>query len=221
MTDTNRFSMDELKEKAQQLVRTGQDVRLKLHELTVQALAQRDLAEQEVREVLAAITEGVSLGANERAQEMRAALSDALRGVDDALGHAAEAMHLALDEAGGKVHEFAEQDVRQGLSELKNLEAMFLETVTQVAQGASGVVREEMSTLVEHARRTGTGAGDRVRAVAEDLGNRLRASAHEATDAGKRAAREIGLRVAALASQKLSDAAAKIEAKAQALKQDK
>jgi hypothetical protein len=78
-----------------------------------------------------------------------------------------------------------------------------------------------MSAMVEHARRTGTGAGDRVRSVAEDLGNRLRATAHEAGDAGKRAAIQIGTRVASLASRKLTEIAAKIDEKAQALKQDK
>jgi predicted urease superfamily metal-dependent hydrolase len=95
---------------------------------------------------------------------------------------------------------------------------MFLETVSHVAQEATGLVRQEMTALAEHARRTGTGTGERVREVAEEFGSRLRATAQQASDAGLHAAREIGSRVALLASRKLAEAAEKIEQKAQALK---
>ncbi|MEZ0245044.1 MAG: DUF6781 family protein [Methylophilaceae bacterium] len=219
MNDDTEFSLDVIKDKARNLLRSGESVRDKLHELTVEALTQRQLAEQEIREVLGAITEGVSLGAAERAEEVRSALGSALRGVDDALGHAAEAMQLALDEVSDQTQDFAEQDLRKGLGDLKKLEDMFLETVSHVAQEATGLVRQEMTALAEHARRTGTGTGERVKEVAEDFGNRLRATAQQASDAGIHAAREIGSRVALLASRKLVDVAEKIEQKAQALKE--
>ena len=219
MNDDTEFSLDVIKDKARNLLRSGESVREKLHELTVEALTQRQLAEQEIREVLGAITEGVSLGAAERAEEVRTALGGALRGVDDALGHAAEAMQLALDEVSDQAQDFAEQDLRKGLGDLKKLEDMFLETFSHVAQEATGLVRQEMTALAEHARRTGTGTGERVKDVAEDLGNRLRATAQQASDAGIHAAREIGSRVALLASRKLVEVAEKIEQKAQALKE--
>lgn len=219
MNDESKFSLEELKAAAQELLRSGQDVRAKLHDLTVRALTQRQLAEQEIKEVLGAITEGVSRGASERTEEVRAALNEALRGMDDALGHAAEAMHLALGEVSSHAHDFVEQDIKQGLSELRRLEEMFLDSVSRAAQGTSGLVKEEMAALAEHARRAGTGTGERVKAVAEDLGNRLRSTAHEAGDAGKRAAREVGSRVASLASSKLAEIAARLGEKAEQLKQ--
>ncbi len=220
MSEQKTFSLEDIKSAAQRLVSAGQDVREKLQALTTEALTQRQLAEQEIREVLAAITEGISLGADAHAEALRTSLSDALKGMDDALGHAAEAMQLALGEAASHVQEFADQDVRQGVSELKNLEEMFLDTVSTVSQGASTLVKQEMAALVEHGRRTGTGTGERVRGVAEDLGNKVRATVQEAKVAGERAAREVGSRVALLASRKLSEIAAKIEAKAQSLKND-
>jgi hypothetical protein len=55
--------------------------------------------------------------------------------------------------------------------------------------------------------------------VVEDLGNRLRATAQQAGDAGKNAAREVGARVATLASRKLSEISARIADKAEQLKQ--
>lgn len=218
MNDEQRFSLDEIKEKARDLLRSGENVREKLHDLTVEALTQRQLAEQEIREVLGAITEGIRLGATERTEEVRAALGNALGGMDEALENAAEAMQLALGEVSTHAQEFAEQDLRQSLSDLKKLEDMFLETVSHVAQEATGLVRQEMTALAEHARRTGTGTGERVREVAEEFGSRLRATAQQASDAGLHAAREIGSRVALLASRKLVGIAEKIEQKAQALK---
>lgn len=220
MSETTGFSVEEFKNAARELVRAGKDVREKLHELTVRALTQRQLAEQEIREVLDAITEGVSLGAAERTEEVRAALGDALNGMDDALSHAAEAMQLALGEASSHAQDFAEQDIKQSISELKQLEEMLLDTVTRVSKGASGLVQQEMNALVEHARLAGTGTGERVKLVAEDLGNRLRATAQQASQAGMHAAREIGSRVATLASRKLAEAAERLQQKAQSLKQD-
>lgn len=219
MSDESGFSMEQIKDEAQGLLRNGENIRQRLYDLTVRALTQRQLAEQEIREVLGAITEGVSLGAAQRTEEVRNAIADALHGMDDALGHAAEAMQLAWGELSSHAQAFAEQDLRQGLSELRHLETLFLETVSRVAAGAGGVVREEMNALVGHARRMGTGTGERVRAVAEALANRLRATAHQAGDASKQAAREVGSRVALLASRKLTEIAQRIERKAHALKQ--
>lgn len=220
MTEESGFSLDEFRHAAKELVRSGADVRERLKDLTVKALTQRKLAEQEVREVLNAITEGVRLGATDRTEEVRAALSSALHGMDDALNHAAEAMQLAMGEMASHGQEYAESDMKQSLNELKMLEEMLLDTLSRAAEGASGLVRDEMTALVEHSRRTGTGTGERVRAVVEDLTNRLRATVHQASHSGKEAAKEVGVRMATLASQKLMDIAGKLDQKAQALKQD-
>ncbi len=48
MSETAGFSVDEVKNAARELVRVGKDVREKLHELTVRALTQRQLAEQQL-----------------------------------------------------------------------------------------------------------------------------------------------------------------------------
>lgn len=221
MSDENKLSLEQIKNAAHDLVSGGKDVRATLHKLTARALTQGQLAEQEIREVLGAITEGVSLGASERAEEVRSSLREALHGVDDALANAAEAMQLALGKAGANAKDFVEQDLKQGLDDLKKLEQMFLETLTRVAEGTSGLVKQELAALVEHARRAGTGTDARVKLVSEELANRLRATAHEASDTGRRAAREIGARVAATASGKLADIAEKLKRKAEALQQNK
>src|SRR5262245_57890995 len=119
MSDMPKLSLDEIRAAAMRLVQAGGNIREKLRELTVQALTQGELAEREIRDVLAAITEGVSLGAQQRVNEVRHAVSDALQGMDDALTHAAEAMQLAIKEAASEVREFASNDLQQGLNDLK------------------------------------------------------------------------------------------------------
>ena len=153
------FSIEQIQERARQLLQSGDDIRDKLHQLTVEALTRRQLAEEEVREVLSAISEGVSAGAAERAEAVRTDLGEAMQGMDDALGHAAEAMQLAWGEVSGNAREFAEQDMKQCLADLKQLEAMFVETISRAGQGAGGLVRQEMTALAEHARHSGTGIG--------------------------------------------------------------
>lgn len=218
MNDAPKLTLDEIKAAASRLVQAGGEVRAKLHELTVQALTQRELAEREIREVLAAITEGISLGAEQRAVEVKSALADALHGMDDALTQAAEAMQLAIREMAADAREFGANDLQQGLSDLKKLEEMLLETIGRVAANANGLVKQEMTAIVEHGRRIGTDTGGRVRAVSDDLGNRVRSAVHDATDAGKQAAREVGARLAGISSRKLGEIAARLAEKAESLK---
>jgi hypothetical protein len=119
------------------------------------------------------------------------------------------------------VKSFHEQDLQQGLTDLKGLEAVFLEVVGRVAESANGLVKQEMAAVAEHGRRIGTDTGSRVKAVAEDLGQRIRTAAHGATDAGKVAAKDVAARVAVKASQKLGDIATRLADKAEQLKQHK
>jgi hypothetical protein len=219
MSDQSGFSIEDIKRAARDVMSSGPDLREKLHALTVEALTRRQLAEQEIREVLQAITEGVSLGAAERTEEVRGAIQDALKGIDDALGNAAEAMQQAWSETSSHAREFAEQDLQQGLEDLKKLEAIFLETIHRVGEGAGSLVRQEMLALGEQTRRVGTDTGARVLQLSEALRQRLRASARQAGIAGRQAALEAGSRVAELASRKLSGLAARIAAKAEQLKQ--
>lgn len=220
MSEESKLSLEELKNAASRLVAAGESVREKLNDLTVEALARRDLAEQEILEVLTAITEGVSLGAAERTEQVKSALTDALQGVDDALGHAAEAMQLTIGEVSSDLKAFNETELQQGLQELKRLEGLFIETVSKVASGASGLVQQEMAAIAEHGRRIGTDTGERVRKVTDDLAQRIRDAAQGAASSGKKAALEVSARVAEKAGYKLGELAARLTEKAREMRKD-
>lgn len=220
MSDTPLLSLEDIKVAASRLVEAGGDVREKLSDLTVRALAERDLAEQQIREVLSAITEGVSLGAAKRTDEVKTALADALHGVDDALTHAAEAMQLTIGEAASDIKAFSETEVQQGLAELKRLEGLFVETVSRVASGATGLVQQEMTAIAEHGRRIGTDTGERVRQVTDDLGNRASRAAQAVAESGKQAALEVGARIAEKAGFKLGEIAMRLTEKAREIRKN-
>lgn len=221
MNEMPKLTLDEMRAAAEKLVQAGGEVREKLRELTLRALTQGALAEDEIRAALSAIAEGVGQGAGQRAEAVKSALGDALQGMDDALSHAAEAMQLAIHEVASDVKQFREQDLQQGLNDLKGLEAMFLDVVGRVADGAGGLVKQEMNAVAEHGRRVGTDTGGRVKALAEDLRRRIRIAAHGVADAGKDAAKDVAARIATKASQKLGDVAARIGEKAEQLKPGK
>lgn len=221
MNELPKLTLDEIRSTAEKLVQAGGETREKLRELTLRALTQGELAEAEIRAVLGALVEGIGKGAGQRADAVKSALTDALGGMDDALSHAAEAMHLAISEVASDVKAFGEQDLQQGLKDIKGLEAVFLETVGRVADTAGGLVRQEMHAIAEHGRRIGTDTGGRVKAVADDLSQRVRAAAQGAAHAGRDAAKDVAARVADKASQKLTEIAHRLAEKAEQLKPGK
>jgi len=121
----------------------------------------------QVKDVVRAMTEGITLGAAERGGDTRHTLSQALAGLDEALMKSAEASRLALQELVSKAKELNDTEVKQVLTNLRRLEDDFLSTVSSAADSAERKIKTELHDLVTHARRTGTDTGAK---VAETLG---------------------------------------------------
>lgn len=176
------------------------DIRTRVRDLTLRGFQHRRLEMVEVREVVRAVAEGVSQGAEKRAGEVRQALAAAVSGLDDALAKSAQATHLALQELLSHGKDFTDQDLKHALEDLKITEQAFLDTLGQVADSASGKIRQELKDAIEHARRSGTDTGASVRTTLGELGNRLSSTLQEGKSAGQEARRTVSARLAALAS---------------------
>lgn len=176
------------------------DIRTKVRDLTLRALQTRRLEADGIREVMRAVAEGVSLGAEHRAGEVKQALAAALAGLDDAMAKAAQATHLALQELLSKSKDFSDQDLKRALDDLKITEQALLDTLGQVADAAGSKIRQELKDAVEHVRHSGTDTGASVKQTMNDLGNRLSATLQVSKAAGQVAAHTLGSRLAALAS---------------------
>lgn len=176
------------------------DIRTRVRDLTLRALQNRRLEADQIREVVRAVAQGVSLGAEHRAGEVKLALAAALSGLDDALAKAAQATRLALQELLAKSKDFTDQDLKSALDDLKITEQAFLDTLGQVADAASSKIRQELKDAVEHVRRSGTDTGASVKEALSELGNRISATLQVSKIAGQEAAHTLSSRLAALAS---------------------
>jgi hypothetical protein len=222
MADNNsHIPADTLKKAVSETVEQGQDIRARVRDLTLQALKTRHLNSTEIKGVIRTVAEGISLGAEKRAGEVRSALSEALGGLDDALRKSAEATSLALRQLTSQTKDFTDQELKQALEHLKTLEDDFLSTVGQVAEAAGARIKGELKDLVTHAQRVGTGTGSQVAATVNEFGHRVSISLKEGAAAGKDAAREVSVRLAALASGLLAGMADALREKTEKNKQAK
>lgn len=195
-----KLSTEEIKSAAVESVQQETDIRAKVRDLTLRAIQSRRLDAAGVKEVVRAVTEGISIGAEKRGGEIRMALSEAISGLDEALQKSAQATRLALQQLTSQSKDFTDHDLKQALDNLKKMEEDFLSTVSQVADGAGAKVKQELKDLAEHARRAGTDTGASIAATVNELGNRLSATLAGGKAAGQEAAHAFTARIAALAS---------------------
>lgn len=212
------LSPEEIKQAVSVSVERGVDIREQVRDLTLRALKTRKLSPDEIKPVIGAVTEGISLGAAKRAGEVKSALSEGLAGLDEALTKAAEATRLALQQLTAQARDFSESDLNWALVNLKRLEEEFLDTVGEAADSAAGRIKQEMKDLVAHARRAGTDTGAKVAETVSALGNKVSATLHEGKAAGKGAAHEMSARLASLASGIFAGMADALHEKAEKLK---
>lgn len=215
-TTPQDFSNESIKSTVAESVQQGTNIREKVRDLTLQALKARHLDPQEIRQVVHAMTEGISIGAEKRTTDMRNAMADALHGLDDALTKSAEAVRLALDQLTSKTKDFSDNELKQALVNLKKMEEDFLATVSQVADAAKPLVKQELNDLVGHAQRAGTDTGKMVAQIVREFTHRLGSSYVDTQMASLHAARELSVRFTQVASgflAGLADALRKDETK--------
>lgn len=205
--DPQELSGDRIRESASESVRKGDDIRARVHDLTLLALRSRRFDRREIREVVRAITEGVTLGAEQSRADLRKSLSEAFRGLDDALRKSSEAGQSALRQLVATGRDFSDQELKQALANMKKLEDDFLSTVSQVAEAASEKVRPELREVLASARRTGTETGKQVAGTMTEFAQRFSVASIDVTLAGLEAASEFGARFAQVASGVLAGVA--------------
>lgn len=205
----NDQSLDALRTDVAAAVEQDEGLRKQVRDLTLQALKEHSMDLGEVRRVAEAVTQGISLGLEHRKGELKNALSEAMAGLDEAVSKAAEASHLALRQLVSQGKEFGKSDLKQALEQLKNLEGAFLDTLSTVADSAGDKLRQEFKDFVLHARRAGTDTGGKISVMVEEFSNKVHATGGSGKLTTVAAARDVGGRVAEVASgffSALSDA---------------
>lgn len=182
----------EVKEATRTATERGESIRKDVRDITLKALSQGRLDTKKVTQVVRAVLEGASIGAEAKGDRVKGALTDAMAGIDEALAKSAEASKLAIEETAGHVKDFTSHDLKQAGDDLLTLEKLFFDTVHDVAKGTDATVKEALSDLVRHAQQSGTSVGktsaDAVTSLNQKLGNTLKdtasASAHATLEVG-------------------------------------
>ncbi|MDP2266801.1 MAG: hypothetical protein Q8J70_09645, partial [Thiobacillus sp.] len=139
------------------------DLRERVRDLTARALHERRMDLKELREIIGAITSGVGSGLVERGGEMKEGLKQAVSGLDDAVSSAAQKVSYTLREAADQGRAFKDNELKASLEQLRDLETQFVDTLKQTASQSSGKLKEELNTLSEHLKHSGTRTGEQVR----------------------------------------------------------
>lgn len=175
----NDFSDEGIKQAASAAVSGDKDIRERVRDLTLTAIKQRRMESGEVKNVVKALTEGITLGLDKRAHDSKQALAQAFAGLDAALMKSAEATHLALQQLTEHSNDFSKQDIKAALDNLKEVEQNFLSTVGEVASKSSARIKAEVDDLLTHTRRTGTDTGRQVSTTLAAFSQQIHGVAHD------------------------------------------
>ncbi len=150
-------------------VSSGEDVYQKVRDITLKALTEHELDEANIKAVVEAISKGMTQGLDTTEDVAKRSFEEAAEALDDALVSAAEATKLAVEEAASSVKAFSEQDIKRTIEDLKALEDLFLDTLTEAGKESSELVQNIVNNFVQHARHSGTAVGDRVQKLVDAL----------------------------------------------------
>ena len=159
------------------------DLRERVRELTARALHERRMALQDITEIVTAITSGVGSGLTARGGEMKEGLKQAVSGLDEAIGSAAQAASYTLREAATQGKAFKDNELKDSLEQLRDLETQIVDTLKQTAKQSGGKLKEELDYLGDHLKASGTRTGEQVRDALQQLANGVKTSS-EAGHAG-------------------------------------
>lgn len=197
-------SSDSIRQAAAESVKEGGDIRQRVRDLTLEALKTRHFDREGMREVVRAVSEGVSLGAEASGTGLREALVEGFRGMDQALTRSVEAGHAALRQLVATGRGISDHELKQALAGLKKVEEDFVATVSQVAESANERVRPELRELVRQATHAGTETGRQTAHVMGAFARRFAGASLELTLTGMELAGEFAVRFAQLAGGMLA-----------------
>ena len=194
MTNTEQVEQD-TQQAAEEALSNGEDLQQRVRDITLKALTERTLDTENIKAVIQAVSQGIVNAVGDNKQQMQQSFKQASKGMDDALSKSAEAAKLAAQEAIGKAHEFSENEFKQTLDQLENLESIFIDTISKTAEVASQASKETLETLASHLKTSGTDAGktatEALKTLSDDMAKLGKDSLSNSIDAGQKMRRQI------------------------------
>ena len=171
-----------------------QSIRERVKGLTSQVLQQGRVDPEAVRDIVRAVIGGTSATTAVSGAEARELFADAVRELDAALVKSAGAAHAALQQLAMRGKDFTDNDLKEALVSLRQLEQDYAAAASRIAEAMTGNLRREMMELAAHAQNVGVEASARVASMMGELAGGVSATPGIAT------IRDASVRMALLAS---------------------
>ena len=173
-----------------------QIIRQRVRELTSQVLQRGQIDTEAVRDVVRAVTGQSASNATTSGAEAREMFADAIRALDEAILKSASTTHVALQQLASRGKDFTDNDLKDALVSLRQLEKDYVAVTNHIAQAMSGNLRREMMELAARAQEAGTEASARVATLMGEFASRT----SESATSGLETMRGAGVRMALLGS---------------------
>lgn len=191
---------DVLKSLAQETVKQSENLRAGVRELTLNALRGRELTVAQIKRVVKAVTEGVSLGAATSKLDAEMVIGEAFAGMDEAVLKAVQANHLALQQLAAQGQSLRESHLKRALDEVERLEDEFLGAVKDATKKGSQTLREQWSAVLKQSETRGTETAAQVERTLEEFGDRMHEAVKQQRRTALKAAESMAENFTALAS---------------------
>ena len=178
-----------------------QSIRERVKGLTSQVLQQGRVDPEAVRDIVRAVIGGTSATTAVSGAKARELFADAVRELDAALVKSAGAAHAALQQLAMRGKDFTDNDLKEALVSLRQLEQDYAAAASRIAEAMTGNLRREMMELAAHAQNVGVEASARVASMMGELAGGVSATPGIAT------IRDASVRMALLASGVLAGVA--------------
>jgi len=176
-------------------------IRERVKGLTSQALQEGRIDPEAVRDIARAVIGGTAGNMGMSGAETRELFVDAVRKLDEALVKSANATHDALQQLATRGKDFTDNDLKEALVSLRNLEQDYAAAASHIAEAMTGNLGREMMELAARAQNVGVEASARVASMMSDFAGGVGATS------GMAKIRDASVRMALLASGVLAGVA--------------
>ncbi len=184
-------NQDTLTADVRNAVEQGHDVQELVRQLTLRKISARSLDLESLRQIADSVLKGaraavqheLNLSASQT-DTARTQLKQAVAGLEGAFAQLADASKLAVEEATSRAQKFTSEDLARASSDLKSLEALFIETIQTSASASKDAAGEILHELAAHARTHGTHIGAQMNEALAIFAHQLSATGQAQAAAG-------------------------------------
>lgn len=145
----------------EEVIERGENITAEVRDITIEMLRQHHLNFEHIKSVIKTILTRTQVALEHRSDIRKDTLEEVIKGLDQALEKSAYASKLAIEETAGRVKDFGEHDMKRALDDLAGLEEMFIESLSEAAEGSKTMTHDVLYDLIEHLKNTGTEVGRR------------------------------------------------------------